>query len=186
MRTIVENPSYIIQLVSRIIVQSYIIILCTIVIVIVGWSFRRRSGVLAKRGRPLHRAAVAGRAPRGAVHAAGLLVPGVVPEPREPDVRQQPGRVPGPVAVPPRQRVVAGQRRVHAAQPGHLAAVVVRVAAPQPVVHHGSARLQAAGAEQGGPRLPAVPRQTISPAVRRTYTLYIYTRYTITQHSQQR
>ncbi|CAI6373774.1 unnamed protein product [Macrosiphum euphorbiae] len=147
----------------------------------------RRSGVLAKGSGPLHGAAVARRTPRSPVRAARLPVPGFVQEQREPDVRQQPGRVFGPVAVPPWQHrllvVVAParrlRRRVNAVQPGHVAQpFVVLVATPEPpsVVcrlrrHYRSARFQAAGTEQGGARLLAVPHQALPSTVRHTYIL---------------
>lgn len=92
------------------------------------YALNRRSGVLTKGSGPLYGAAVARRTPRSPVRAAGLPVQGVVQEQREPDVRQQPGRVPGTVAVPPRQhqRLVVVtptrwfRRWVNAVQPGHV------------------------------------------------------------------
>jgi len=146
----------------------------------------RRSGVFAKGSGPLHGAAVARRTPRGPIRPARLPVPGVVQEQREPDVRQQPGRLSGPVAVPPRQQrslvVVAParwiRRRVDAVQPGHVVAqpFVVRVAAPEPPSVVGqlrrrrrSTRFKAARTEQGGARLFAVPHQALPSTVHRTY-----------------
>lgn len=160
------------------------------VVVIIAFSraLRRRAGVHAKGGGPLHGAAAAGRTPRGAVHAAGLPVARLVQERREPNVRQQPGRVPGAVAVPPGRPVVARGRVVDAAEPGRrrrsrAPPVVVRVAAPQPPpvgVGRRSAGLEATEPEQGGPRLLVVPHQELSPIVRRklffssTLTSYSY------------
>lgn len=134
----------------------------------------RRSGVLAKRSGPLHGAPVARRTPRSPVRPARLSVPGVVQEQREPDVRQQPGRLSSPVAVSSRQQrhlvIVAPARwicrRVDAVQPGHVVAqpFIVRVAAPKPpsVVgqlrrRHRSTRFKAARTEQGSARLFVVP-----------------------------
>jgi len=111
----------------------------------------RRSGVLTKGSGPLHGAAVTRRTPRSPVRPARLPLPGVVQEQRESDVRQQPGRLSGPVTVPPRQRqrlvVVASarwiRRRVDAVQPGHVAQpFVVRVATPEPPSVVGNLRLR--------------------------------------------
>lgn len=140
----------------------------------------RRTGVPAKRGGALHRAAAAGRAPRGAVRPAGLPVPRVVPVPREPNVGQQPGRVLRAVPVPPGtpQRVCAVYARIRRQRFRRVGAVEPRyrgggASAPEPpsppVVHRRRpARLQAAGTEQGGPRLSAVPDQAVHSVVSRT------------------